>query len=93
MVAYKYTRKEQIKKDIYGQCNTSTVHGITEPERVLLALDEKDLSEKEFVDCLNTGFVDARPELIDEVKKKGWNIAVAYILDKSKEPEKVNLSL
>lgn len=93
MVAYKYTRKEQIKKDIYGRCNTSTVHGITEPERVLLALDEKDLSEKEFVDCLNTGFVDARPELIDEVKKKGWNIAVAYILDKSKEPEKVNLSL
>lgn len=93
MVAYKYTRKEQIKKDIYGRCNTSTVHGITELERVLLALDEKDLSEKEFVDCLNTGFVDARPELIDEVKKKGWNIAVAYILDKSKEPEKVNLSL
>ena len=60
---------------------------------MLLALDEKDLSDKEFVDCLNTGFVDARPELIDEDKKKGWNIAVAYILDKSKEPEKVNLSL
>lgn len=81
MIAYKYTRNEQIKQDVH------------DVERALLNLDEKDLSEKEFVDCLNTGFVDARPELIDEVKKKGWNIAVAYILDKSKEPEKVNLSL
>lgn len=81
MIAYKYTKNEQIKQDV------------NDVARMLLNLDEEFLSEKEFVDCLNTGFVDVRPGLIDEVKKKGWNIAAAYILDKSKEPEKVNLSL